>query len=179
MWNSGTHKISARDQIMGILKNGKHEKFAQALARGESTVQAYALAGYKKDRGNAVRLTAIDSIKARVRELQQAVAEQHIITQVEALRELRKIGFARINKAVKWGGRKVHLIDSDKLDDDILAAISEVSESAEGALRIKLLDKKAALELIGKISGWYDEETHKQATQINITISHAERSGRL
>jgi hypothetical protein len=73
----------------------------------------------------------------------------------------------------------VHLIDSDKLDDDTLAAIGEVSESADGALKIKLLDKRGALELAGKIQGWYDEEVHKQQTQINIIISRAEREGQL
>ncbi len=77
-----------------------------------------------------LRLTGNDRVQARVRELQQAVAEKHIVTQAEALRELKKIGFARINKAVKWGGRRVQFIDSDKLDDDTLAAIGEVSESA-------------------------------------------------
>jgi phage terminase small subunit len=164
---------------VGVLLNTKHELFALALAKGETATRAYAAAGFKGHRSNASRMIANDIIKARVRELQQAVAEQHIVTQVEALRELRKIGFARINKAVKWGGRKVQLIDSDKLDDDILAAIGEVSESAEGALKIKLLDKKGALELIGKIQGWYDEEVHKQQTQINIIISPAERDGRL
>jgi phage terminase small subunit len=164
---------------VGVLRNTKHELFAQALAEGNTTVAAYAAAGYKRNRSHASRLVANGSVSARVRELQSAVAEQHVITQVEALRELRKIGFARINKAVKWGGRKVHLIDSDKLDDDTLAAIGEVSESADGALKIKLLDKKGALELAGKIQGWYDHEEAKQQTQINIVISRRESEGRL
>ena len=164
---------------MGILRNTKHELFALALAKGDTATRAYAAAGFKGHRSNASRMIANDIIKARVRELQQAVAEKHIVTQVEALTELKKIGFSRINKAVRWGGRKVQLVNSDELDDDTVAAVSEVSKTAEGALKIKFHDKKAALELIGKIQGWYDEEVHKQQTQINIIISRRESEGRL
>jgi phage terminase small subunit len=164
---------------MGVLKNTKHEAFARAVSKGDSVVKAYDSAGYKRNTSHASRLVANGSVQERVRELQQAVAEKHVITQVEALKELRKLAFARINKAVRWGPNGVKLIDSSKLDDDTLAAISEVSESAEGALKIKFHGKTDAIDKIGKILGWYDQEVHKQATQINITISRRESQGRL
>jgi phage terminase small subunit len=164
---------------MGILKNSRHEAFALALSKGETATAAYKLAGYKADRKNAARLTTKDDIAARVSELQTAVAEQHIITQVEILTELRKIGFSRISRAVRWGGRRVQLVDSSQLDDDTVAAVSEVSESAEGALKIKLHDKKSALELAAKIQGFFDHDDVKQQTQINVIVSQREREGRL
>ena len=79
---------------MGILRNTKHELFALALAKGDTATRAYAAGGFKGHRSNASRMIANDIIKARVRELQQAVAEKHIVTQVEALTELKKIGFS-------------------------------------------------------------------------------------
>jgi phage terminase small subunit len=164
---------------MGVLKNTKHEAFALALSKGMTIVAAYAEAGYKRDDGNAKRLTGNDSIRARVRELQAAIAERVVVTQAEAIEELRKIAFARVGNAVTWGAKGVKLKESVDLDDATMAAIAEVSESAEGALKIKFHGKTDAIDKIGRILGWYDEETHKQATQINITISHAERSGRL
>lgn len=56
---------------MPVLKNARHEKFAQALASGKTADASYKLAGYKPDRGAATRLSAKVSIKDRVRELQQ------------------------------------------------------------------------------------------------------------
>ena len=38
------------------LKNPKHERFAQELAKGKSATEAYRLAGYKPDDGHASRL---------------------------------------------------------------------------------------------------------------------------
>ncbi len=69
---------------MPILPNPRHEAFAQALAKGKTADEAYALAGYKPDRGNASRLTANDSIQTRVAELQGRVAKKVEVT-VESL----------------------------------------------------------------------------------------------
>jgi phage terminase small subunit len=58
-------------------------QFAQALATGKSVTEAYALAGFKKDKGNASRLAANKSVAARVRELKETIAEKVIMTQAE------------------------------------------------------------------------------------------------
>jgi len=52
-----------------ILKNPKHELFAQALARGENATKAYQSAGFKGSRANASRLRANSNVTARVREI--------------------------------------------------------------------------------------------------------------
>ena len=65
---------------MSILKNQRHELFAQGIAAGKSADQAYKEAGYEKDRGNATRLTANDSIKARVAELLSRASEGVVIS---------------------------------------------------------------------------------------------------
>jgi hypothetical protein len=41
---------------MGPLANQRHERFAQALAQGKTATEAYALAGYRANDGNASRL---------------------------------------------------------------------------------------------------------------------------
>jgi hypothetical protein len=52
---------------MANIKNARHEKFAQELARGTITeAEAYARAGYARDDGNACRLTGNDRIQTRV-----------------------------------------------------------------------------------------------------------------
>lgn len=65
---------------MGRLSNDKHEAFAQALAKGTSAFEAMKEAGYRPDRGNASRLTANDSIRTRVAELQERAATNVVIS---------------------------------------------------------------------------------------------------
>jgi hypothetical protein len=54
-----------------VLKNPRHEAFAQALARGMSTSAAYLEAGYKANAGNACTLKSQQNISKRVIELQE------------------------------------------------------------------------------------------------------------
>jgi hypothetical protein len=64
---------------MAILRNHRHEAFAQALARGLSIAAAYVEAGYKPNRGNAHTLLKQNKrISKRVEEIQ---AEQLAIHQ--------------------------------------------------------------------------------------------------
>jgi phage terminase small subunit len=73
---------------MKPLDNQRHERFAQALARGLSATDAYAEAGYQPDRGNAARLTANDSIRQRVAEITAAAAAHAELTKADVLRGL-------------------------------------------------------------------------------------------
>jgi hypothetical protein len=70
-----------------------------------------------------------------------------------------------ITKAVTWSceegedGQRVKVlpVPSDKLDEVTVAAISAVSQSSTGALRIKMHNKLAALVVLGKYVGMFDE----------------------
>lgn len=59
---------------MPILENSRHEIFAQELAKGATADEAYRLAGYSENRGNATRLKANESVLKRVAELKEAAA---------------------------------------------------------------------------------------------------------
>jgi hypothetical protein len=65
---------------MATLPNQRHEKFAQGLAEGKSTTEAYKDAGYVSNDGNAVRLKGNERIRARVAELQECSAAQVAVT---------------------------------------------------------------------------------------------------
>lgn len=170
---------------MPVLSNARHERFSQEIAKGKSATDAYELAGYKADRKNAARLTTNDGIQSRVREILARGAERAEITQEMVLRELGKIGFSDIRKAIKWQAHvsdmevdeetgearlavtnQVQIIDSDMIDDDTAAAISEISQTDRGGLKIKFHDKKGALVDIGKHLGMFVERTE------NININH-------
>ena len=106
-------------------------------------------------------------------------AERTDITADRVLKELAKIGFADIRKAVKWqsamiteednpdGGdiaviktvvtNTVQMVASDELDDETAAAIAEVSQNTTGGVKIKLHDKRAALVDIGRHLGMFKD----------------------
>lgn len=73
---------------MAPLRNARHEKFCQALFEGKSASEAFVIAGYSENRGNATRLKANESVQARVAELQNAVAEKKEVTVASLLDEL-------------------------------------------------------------------------------------------
>jgi hypothetical protein len=75
---------------MAALKNTRRELFAQAVARGLCNCAAQQAANYKPDRGNAARLTANDSVAARIAELQQEAARSTKVTLESIISELNE-----------------------------------------------------------------------------------------
>lgn len=67
--------------MSGPLTNARHERFAQALASGETADAAYEIAGFKPNRGNAATLKAKQSVQDRVAEILVAAADRVEVTQ--------------------------------------------------------------------------------------------------
>jgi phage terminase small subunit len=76
---------------MPALTNPKHERFAIELSQGVTATEAYVIAGYKPDDGNAARLTGNDKIKARVAEIQARSAIKTEITLASLMEEAGQI----------------------------------------------------------------------------------------
>jgi hypothetical protein len=138
---------------MPVLTNAKYERFAQLLAQGKSAVEAYERAGYRRDDGNAVRLTKKPAITGRVQELTGQAAEKAKITvetllrqadeirrrameshqysaAVAAIREMGVLSGARIErKEIGAPGEFDHLSD-----DELLAALRERFAKLESEL---------------------------------------------
>ena len=157
---------------MPAIRNIKHEAYAQHLADGHPDYKAYEMAGFKPNRANASHLKRNDKVAQRVveilaerQEIERASTKLAIdalgVTKEQVVRELARIGFADIRKAVRWGRSPidttsenaspnglgiypVELIPSELIDDDTAAAVSEVSLTQSG-IKIKLHDKKGAL----------------------------------
>jgi phage terminase small subunit len=174
--------------LMGPLANQRHERFAQALAQGKTATEAYVVAGYKANDGNASRMKGNERISARVQEIVGRAAERAEVSVERVLRELAAIAFSNITKAVTWGpsvqvreekdesGQRVKVVTSavslvprDKLDENTAAAIAVVSQSSTGALRVRMHDKLAALVALGKHLGMFDQRTQK--TNVVYAIS--------
>jgi len=74
---------------MPILRNSRHEKFAQEIAKGKTATAAMAAAGYSDPR-NSTRLTKNDEIQRRVGELKELGATSAVVTVASLLGELEE-----------------------------------------------------------------------------------------
>lgn len=149
-----------------------------------NATQAAIRAGYSGKGANraASRLLSNVDIQAALQEAKTEREKRTGITQDKVLAELARIGFADIRKAVKWGRAPdlpidaegqpvpypVELVPSDQVDDDTAAAITEVSLTAQG-VKIKMADKRAALETLLKHMSGVNEPEDAPALSINIT----------
>jgi phage terminase small subunit len=155
----------------------KQEAFVREYLVDLNATQAAIRAGYsaKTAEQQGTRLLRNAQVTAAVQKAMDSRAKRTNITADRVIAELAKIGFADIRKAVKWYSQanvafidegmegeiedgsvriavanQVELISSDEIDDDTAAAISEISMTDKGSLKVKFHDKKGALELLGK-----------------------------
>ncbi len=118
-------------QPMPVLKNARHERFAQNKAKGMSATEAYEKAGYKRNDGSAGRLHRNAQVKGRIAELQNRAAEKTGYTIVKAtaeLEEARQLAATEKNPAAmvsaSMGKAKVngllvdkHLVGMKRIED--------------------------------------------------------------
>jgi phage terminase small subunit len=76
---------------MPVLRNARHEAFAQALAKGKSASDAYVAAGYAESRSAASRLSTNVNIRRRVDQIVGRVAEKAEWSAADRLRGLKSI----------------------------------------------------------------------------------------
>lgn len=144
---------------MPILENPRHELFAQALAKGETAVDAYQAAGYEANDGNSFRLKNDPVVVARVDELLEDAARVAGIDTVRVLKELGRLAFADPRQGYAGGRLKM----PEDWSDDFAASVASVKvvtrsagKDADGNPMVEYVtetkhwDKNSALEKIGK-----------------------------
>lgn len=157
----------------------KQARFVDEYMVDMNATQAAIRAGYSaKTAGDIGRqLLRKTPVAVAIAERQRVLSERSGITAERVIDELAKIGFSDIRKLVKWRSNatvvgedpdtgaeqmrafnEVEIVDSSQIDDRTAAAISEVSQSKEGTLRVKLYDKQAALVSLGKHLGLFKEK---------------------
>lgn len=153
---------------MPVLKNPKHELFAQQLAKGKTADEAYILAGYKANRGNAANLKANQNISTRVKEILDRAAARVEISQARVLEELAKIGFSNMLDYMAVTPDGDAYVTLANMTREQAAAVQQITvedykdgrgEDARDVRKItfKLADKRAALVDIGKHLGMFKE----------------------
>lgn len=164
--------------------NPKQQRFVEEYLVDLNATQAAIRAGYSQKTAAEAGYENLrkPQIAEAIAVAQQERSARTEITQDMVLRELGKIGFADIRKAIRWGATvavplqtgidaddftedgepyRVHtdlaLIASDEIDDNTAAAISEIKQTKEG-LAIKFHSKLEALSKIGQHLGMFKEK---------------------
>lgn len=122
---------------MPALENPRHERFAQELAKGKTADDAYQVAGYTENRGNASRLKANEDIEARVREIQERAAVRAEITVADITARLLAIAEKgeRATDAPLLSVARASLMDAAKLNGLVVdKSEAKVALSHEDAL---------------------------------------------
>ena len=156
----------------------KQQRFVEEYLIDLNATQAAIRAGYSEKTAGSVgneNLTKPE-IAAAVQQAMNARSARTEITADRVLQELAKIGFSDIRKVFTPGG---NLLPIQDLDDETAATMSSVevvtrkvpgAEEAEveHVAKIKLWDKRAALELLGKHLKLF---TDKVETNGNVTVN--------
>ncbi|WP_167646413.1 terminase small subunit [Mameliella alba] len=150
---------------MPTLKNTRHEAFAQARVAGMTIDAAYVEAGYKPNRSNASQLNAKEHIRQRIRELQDAAAEQAEMTAAQVLKEIGQIAFSDIRELFDQQG---NLLPVDAMPEKTAKAIQSIKVSSKAVpgsetgemvftTEIKFWDKNAALDRLFRHFGLHEQ----------------------
>ncbi|MBV6636354.1 MAG: terminase small subunit, partial [Mameliella sp.] len=113
---------------MPTLKNTRHETFAQARVAGMTIEAAYVQAGYKANRSNAARMNAKEHIRQRIRELQDAAAEQAEMTAAQVLEEIGQIAFSDIRELFDQDG---NLLPVEAMPEKAAKAIQSIKVTSK------------------------------------------------
>ena len=176
----------------------KQRAFVREYLLDLNATQAAIRAGYSEKTAYSVGHENLNKpvIAAAIEAAMKNRADRTDITADRVLRELAKIGFSDIRKAVKWqsamiteednpdGGdvavlkhivtNTVQMVASNDLDDETAAAISEVSQNATGGVKIKLHDKRAALVDLGKHLGLFKDDAGKAGLSVTVNIQSSD-----
>lgn len=154
--------------------NPQQERFVEEYLVDLNATQAAIRAGYSEDTAYSQGGRLLKHVEVG-KAVADAMAQRSVRTRVTAdrvLTELARIGFGDIRSVVAWRANtaetgkededgvpetrafnEVELIGSDLIDHDAAAAIAEISQGKDGALKIKMHNKVSALQEIGKHLG--------------------------
>lgn len=144
----------------------KQQMFVEEYLIDLNATQAAIRAGYSVKNAGKIgpELLGKTRIKQAVDKALAARSRRTGITQDRVLAELAKIAFADMSTFVRWGPDGITLVPSDTLDGDDTACVSEISEveiqtdfGTKKTTKIKLHDKRAALEALGKHLGLFKD----------------------
>lgn len=139
---------------MPILKDPRHELFAQNLAKGKTASEAYVLAGFRKNDSNASRLNRNERVQHRVRELLQASARRTEASVAAVLQELVNVAFLDIRLAFDENDQ---ILPFREWPESLASAVASIDKGAKGNVKIRFVPKLGAINMLARNLGMFDK----------------------
>lgn len=137
---------------MPVLQNARWERFCvEHICNAKSAFDAYALAGFKPNEGNCIRLKRNPLVAARIQELKEEIAERALLTRTELLGHLQPLITVKAGAFFNADGTPKLVTE---LDDDCQAALAavEVETRTTGSGK-----KKRRYAVVTKFKRWNKE----------------------
>jgi phage terminase small subunit len=136
----------------------RQERFIKEYLVDLNATQAAIRAGYSPKTAKQIAAENLSKpyLQTAIQAAQHRLAHRLEVTQETILREYARIAFIRLDDVATWGEGGLTLKPSAELTPDHTAAIAEISDTAteDGhKLRLKLHDKKGALDSLAKHLG--------------------------
>lgn len=150
--------------------NLKMEKFCQEYIITQEGATAAKNAGYSEKCAYEIasRLLRDARIRKRIQELTTPAFRRLEVTKERVLEELARVAFADMGQFADWGPHGFTLKPAGELDEDARVAVSELNQTVSrdgGSLRLKLHDKIAALDKLGKYLQMFKD------TQVDLRVT--------
>lgn len=118
-------------------------------------------------------------VAAAIAEAKSERLQRTHVTQDRVIAEYARLAFADIREFVDWGPDGVVLKPSDGLADEQARCVAEVTETRTqhgGSRRVKLHDKKGALDALARHLGMFTDHAVSQApSEFTIVFAEEER----
>ena len=140
--------------------NDRQRSFVNEYLRDLNATQAAIRAGYSARSADKIghQLLGNTRISEAIHAAMQQREKRTQITADRVLEEIAAVAFAHMGQFAKWGGQSVTLTDSAEVDPRAVAEVKQTVNQFGSNVGIKLHDKLAALEKLGKHLGmWKDD----------------------
>lgn len=138
----------------------KQRRFVEEYLVDLNGTQAAIRAGYSEKSAGVIATENLT--KPNVAEaIQKAMDKRSAATEITAERVLKEYGrlaFSDMRRLMKWGADGVTLKEVTDLSDDEAACVAEVSETTSkdgGSIKLKVHDKKGALDSVARHLGMF------------------------
>lgn len=161
------------------LLNARQERFAHNRANGQGLATAYRGAGFQPgstrnaaSAGSALERRGGGIIKTRVAYLVGLVAKGSQDRRQEVIDRLVDIGLGDLRDIVQWDSMgNLTITPSDKLTEAQVAMVSELYLEKGKGLKVKMVDRLAALEKLAKIFRAYPDQEQVQPGLTVVVVS--------
>jgi phage terminase small subunit len=153
----------------------KQLRFVQEFLVDMNATQAAIRAGYSPKTAYSIaseNLRKPEVIQA-LQEARQVLADRLEVTQEKVLLEYARVAFASMDRFMSWNAGRVSLKASEDLTPDEVAAVAEISQTvteAGGTLRLKLHEKKGALDSLAKHLGLFKTASAEEVPTLKIIV---------